>query len=181
MPSSSRSHWIPLLALALLQTGPALAAALLPHSPQQGPARIHARQTTTEPAIDQEAVQIFAMLNRQAADWSRGDIDAFATGYKNSPDILFMGRVIQHGYANMLATYKAHYPTPEKMGKLSFTQLAVQGLDAHFATATGRFHLERTPAGGGNADGYFLLVLEKTAGGWKIVRDDTTALPPPSE
>jgi hypothetical protein len=34
--------------------------------------------------------------------------------------------------------------------------------------------------GGGNADGYFLLVVEKTPGGWKIVRDDSTALPPPA-
>jgi ketosteroid isomerase-like protein len=63
------------------------------------------------------------------------------------------------------------------MGTLSFTKLEVQGLDPHFATVTGHFHLERTTAGGGNANGYFLLVVEKTSTGWKIVRDDTTALP----
>jgi ketosteroid isomerase-like protein len=78
----------------------------------------------------------------------------------------------------MLAAYKSGYPTREKMGTLSFTQLEVQPLDASFATATGHFHLERTAAGGGNADGYFLLVFEHTPLGWKIVRDDTTALPP---
>jgi ketosteroid isomerase-like protein len=44
---------------------------------------------------------------------------------------------------------------------------------------TGRFHLERTADGGGNADGYYLLVVEKTKDGWKIVRDDSTSLPPP--
>jgi ketosteroid isomerase-like protein len=66
------------------------------------------------------------------------------------------------------------------MGQLAFTQLEVQPLDMRFATVTGRFHLERTAAGGGNADGYFMLVVEKTAEGWKIVRDDTTALPPPA-
>lgn len=128
-------------------------------------------------AFDHEAVAIFAMLNRQAADWNRGDLDAFATGYKNSPDILFIGRTVSHGYDGMLASYKAHYPNREAMGTLTFTQLAAQGLDAHFATATGHFHLERTTAGGGNVDGYFLLVLEKTAQGWKIVRDDSTTLP----
>jgi ketosteroid isomerase-like protein len=53
----------------------------------------------------------------------------------------------------------------------------VQPLDERFATVTGNFHLERREAGGGNADGHFLLVFEKTPDGWKIVRDDTTNTP----
>jgi ketosteroid isomerase-like protein len=77
----------------------------------------------------------------------------------------------------MLARYKKVYDTREKMGTLSFTDLEVQPLDAHFATVTGRFHLERTAAGGGNADGSYLLVFEKTPMGWKIVRDVTTPAP----
>jgi ketosteroid isomerase-like protein len=60
------------------------------------------------------------------------------------------------------------------MGKLTFGNLEVQPLDEHFATVTGRFYLERTATGGGDASGYYLLVLEKTSAGWKIVRDDTT-------
>ncbi len=128
-------------------------------------------------ALDPEAPAIFAMMNKSAADWNRGDIDAFATSYKNSPDILFIGHTISRGYAQMLATYKKTYSTPAAMGTLSFTKLEVQPLDAHFATVTGRFHLERTTEGGGNAEGFFLLVVEKTPLGWKIVRDDTTADP----
>lgn len=130
------------------------------------------------PSASANARDIIAVLNKSADDWNRGDLDAFATSYKNSPDILFMGRTIRHGYAQMLAGYKASYPTQEKMGKLTFSQLEVQPLDERLATVTGHFHLERTIAGGGNADGYFLLVLEHTPAGWKIVRDDTTALPP---
>lgn len=118
------------------------------------------------------------MMNKSADDWNRGDIDSFATSYKNSPDILFIGHTISRGYAQMLATYKASYSTREKMGKLSFSQLEVQPLDEHFVTVTGHFHLERTATGGGNADGYFLLVVEDTPTGWKIVRDDTTNLTP---
>ena len=38
--------------------------------------------------------EIRAVLDKQAADWNRGDLEAFATGYKNSPDILFMGSPI---------------------------------------------------------------------------------------
>lgn len=120
---------------------------------------------------------IAQLLQRQAADWNRGDLDAFATGYKDSADILFIGKTLEHGYGGMLAGYKHRYPTRESMGTLGFSMIAVQPLDARFATCTGHFHLERTPAGGGDADGYFLLVLEKTAKGWKIIRDDTTGLP----
>ena len=127
-----------------------------------------------------ESHAIIAVLDKSAGDWNSGDLDAFATSYKNSPGILFIGRAIKHGYAQMLASYKAGYPTREKMGTLSFSQLATQPLDDHFATVTGHFHLERTAAGGGNADGYFLLVMEHTPEGWKIVRDDTTALPAPA-
>jgi ketosteroid isomerase-like protein len=120
---------------------------------------------------------IRAVLDKQVVDWNRGDLESFATGYKNSPDILFMGSKISRGYAQMVDTYRKNYSTREKMGTLSFTALEVQPLDANFATVTGNFHLERTAAGGGNADGYFLLVFEKTPGGWKIVRDDTTVPP----
>ncbi len=120
------------------------------------------------------AQAIRAVLDRQVVDWNRGDLDAFAAGYKNSPEILFMGSKISRGYAQMLDRYRKNYSTREKMGTLSFTGLEVQPLDANFATVTGNFHLERTAAGGGNADGYFLLVFEKTPAGWKIVRDDTT-------
>jgi len=123
------------------------------------------------------AEAIRAKLDKQVADWNRGDLDAFATGYKNSPDILFMGTHIYKGYAAMLARYREAYPTRETMGTLSFSQLEVQPLSGQFATVTGHFHLTRASAGGGDANGYFLLVCEKTKDGWKIVRDDSTSLP----
>ena len=121
-----------------------------------------------------EAQAIRAVLDKQVVDWNRGDIEAFATTYKNSPDILFIGSRMNRGYAQMLEGYRKAYPTREKMGTLKFTELDVQPLDERFATTTGRFHLDRTAAAGGNVDGFFLLVLEKTPAGWKIVRDDTT-------
>lgn len=135
------------------------------------PSILFAQSTTPE------ARAIRAVLDKQVVDWNRGDMEAFATGYKNSPDILFMGSKISRGYAQMVETYRRNYSTKEKMGTLGFTNLEVQPLDERFATVTGNFHLERTEAGGGNADGYFLLVFEKTRDGWKIVRDATTVPP----
>ena len=133
----------------------------------------------TAPSRISSAQAIITVLDKSAEDWNRGDLDAFATSYKNSPDILFMGRIIRHGYVQMLEGYRAGYPTAAKMGHLTFSQLETQPLDENFATVTGDFHLERTPADGGNADGYFLLVMERTPIGWKLIRDDTTVAPAP--
>lgn len=124
-----------------------------------------------------ESRAIRAVLDKQVEDWNRGDMEAFTAGYKNSPDILFIGSKISRGYAQMVETYRRNYGTKEKMGTLSFSELEVQPLDEQLATVTGHFHLERTAAGGGNSDGHFLLVFEKTPEGWKIVRDDTTVPP----
>lgn len=126
----------------------------------------------TNPTTAQDSA-IRAVLAKQAVDWNSGDLDAFATGYKNSPDILFIGSKISRGYSQMLERYRTFYSTREKMGTLTYSDIEIQPLDEHFATATGMFHLERTAAGGGDASGTYLLVFEKTPQGWKIVRDVT--------
>jgi uncharacterized protein (TIGR02246 family) len=120
---------------------------------------------------------IRALFDRQTVDWNRGDLDAFATVYKNSPDILFIGSKISRGYVGMLERYRTTFSTREKMGTLTFTDVEVQPLDDRFATTTGKFHLQRTAAGGGDASGSFMLVVEKTPQGWKIVRDVTIPAP----
>jgi ketosteroid isomerase-like protein len=125
------------------------------------------------------AAEIRANFDKQAADWNRGDLTEFATAYKNSPDILFIGAKISRGYVQMLERYRTAYSTREKMGTLTFSDIEVQPLDDRFVTATGRFHLVRTDAGGGDASGSYMLVFEKTPQGWKIVRDVTIPAPKP--
>jgi ketosteroid isomerase-like protein len=120
-----------------------------------------------------EAATIKASFVKQAADWNRGDMKTFVTAYKDSPDILFIGSKVSRGYAQMVERYRTVYPTKEKMGTLTFSEVEVQPLDDRFATATGKFHLARTAAGGGDASGSYMLVFEKTPQGWKIVRDVT--------
>ena len=45
-----------------------------------------------------------------------GDMESFATGYKNSPDILFMGSKISRGYEQMVETYRKGYSTQREDG-----------------------------------------------------------------
>jgi uncharacterized protein (TIGR02246 family) len=133
---------------------------------------------TLIPAIGHAATQdetaIRAVLHTQVEAWNRGDVVAFMQGYNNSPDTTFVGKTIQHGFANILARYQTTFAGKEKMGHLAFDNLEVHPLDAHVAVVTGRYHLTRTANGGGDAQGIFSLVFEKTATGWKIVLDHTS-------
>jgi ketosteroid isomerase-like protein len=60
---------------------------------------------------------------------------------------------------------------------LEFSDLEVRSLDPGYAIATGKFHLARSAAGGGDATGIFSLVWEHTHSGWKIILDHTSATP----
>ena len=124
-------------------------------------------QTAPEAAIRQ-------LLDQQTAAWNRGDVDAFMTGYEDSPETTFVGQTVQYGYATIRDRYKKEYATPAAMGKLTFSHLAIRILDSGYAIATGNFHLERTAAGGGNADGIFSLLLRKQSAGWKIILDHSS-------
>jgi uncharacterized protein (TIGR02246 family) len=122
-------------------------------------------------AKPQAEAAIRHLLDHQAADWNRGDVEAFMKGYEDAPTTTFVGQTVQYGYGTILERYKKLYATPAAMGKLTFTHLAIRVLDSDYATATGNFHLDRPAAGGGNADGIFSLVFRKDARGWKIILD----------
>lgn len=124
--------------------------------------------------LSRQELDIVKVLTVQERDWNRGDLDAYATGYKNSPDILFVGHNVSRGYAQMLADYKGNYPNKDTMGTLTFGDLQPQVLDDRFALLVGHYHLDRSKKAGGPADGIFSLVFEKTDKGWKIILDHTT-------
>lgn len=122
----------------------------------------------------QQELDIVKVLLKQEAAWNRGDIDSFAEGYKDSPNIIFVTHDMSRGYAGMVEEYKRDYPTKASMGTLTYSDIEVHTLDENYAVVIGRYHLDRGKKEGGNADGLFSLVFEKTDKGWKIIVDHTT-------
>ena len=114
------------------------------------------------------------VLSDQQAAWNRADIEGFMQGYSNSPDTTFIGKTMTKGFAGVLANYRKNYATAEKMGKLEFTEIEVKLLGKKYAMVTGRFHLDRTQAGGGESKGIFSLLLESEPTGWKVILDHTS-------
>lgn len=130
----------------------------------------------TLPGFAQESkdiTQVKSILMRQAADWNRGDVDAFMIGYWPSDKLQFIGgNGVTYGWQNTLDRYKRVYPDQATMGKLKFDILDVQQLSKKVIMLTGKFTLTRekdTPTG------HFLLVWRKIKGAWVIVADHSSS------
>lgn len=118
---------------------------------------------------------ILEVLDAQVRAWNQGDIRAFMSGYRDSDSTRFVSaKGVTEGYQRVLARYLSAYPTKEKMGELSFGDLNVRLLSSELAIVIGRWNLKRADADGGNAGGYFTLIFQKTADGWKIIHDHTS-------
>ncbi len=124
--------------------------------------------------LTRDELDVVKVITRQEDAWNKGDLDEFAAAYENSPGIVIVATRISHGFTEMLAEYKRDYPTKEAMGTLSFSDPEPRVLDEHYAVLVGRYKLERSKKAGGNAEGAFSMVLEKTKDGWKIIVDHTT-------
>ncbi len=121
-----------------------------------------------------QELNIIKVLIAQENAWNKGDIAGFASGFKNSPDTLFITHQVSRGFAGLVDEYKHDYPNKGAMGILAYSDLEVHPLDENFAVVIGKYHLERSKKDGGTAEGLFSLVFELTDNGWKIVVDHTT-------
>jgi uncharacterized protein (TIGR02246 family) len=142
-----------------------LTLAILPAG-AQNPNPLH---TATRQELD-----VIKVLLSQEDAWNKGDLAAFASGYKDAPDTLFITKQVSRGFAGLIDEYKHDYPNRAAMGTLVYSELEVRTLDENFAVVFGKYHLDRGKKEGGNADGLFSLVFEKTDKGWKIIVDHTT-------
>ena len=115
------------------------------------------------------------VLHMQQDAWNRHDIDAFMSGYWNSPELTFFsGAKETSGWQATLDRYRATYSSPgNEMGQLEFKNLRVVALGPEAAFVRGEWHL--TMSGGKTPHGLFTLVFRKLPEGWKIVHDHTSA------
>jgi uncharacterized protein (TIGR02246 family) len=127
------------------------------------------------PLLFAQGDEVRKLLKDSEIAWNRGDLVTFASFYDDSPETTFVGKeVTRGGPKEILARYRRSYPTPEKMGVLTFSELEVRPLGDGYALANGKFFLKRTEAGGGDASGRFTLVLRRTPSGWRIIHDHSS-------
>lgn len=125
-------------------------------------------------AADSESAIKHVLIAQQDA-WTRGDLDAFMSGYWNSSDLTFFsGAKETRGWQATLERYRATYNSPgHAMGKLDFSDLRIEMLGPEAAFVRGAWHL--TMPQGANPQGRFTLIFRKFPDGWKIIHDHTSA------
>lgn len=121
------------------------------------------------PFTDPVAKAAVAALEKQSADWNRGDLDAFCAIY--AQDAIFLSPSgVRRGKAEVLAGYKKKYTSKEIMGALSFEFLDARVAEGGKAvTVAAKWMLHRTQ--GADASGFTLLSLQLAGGSWMIVQD----------
>jgi uncharacterized protein (TIGR02246 family) len=125
---------------------------------------------------------IAALLAKQAADWTKGDLDAFTSAYAD--DAVFVSDSgVTRGRAAVLARYRERYPDRAAMGALTLEVAELRDLwgpevtplgdatpgNIHAASVVARWTLRRP--GAPDASGHTLLVLQRALGAWRIVHD----------
>ena len=121
--------------------------------------------------VVQSAVR--AVLDQQVKDWNAGDIEKFMRGYDRSEKTRFAsGGNITLGWQAVMDRYQRTYSDKAAMGTLTFSNLDITVASENTALAFGRWHLKREKD---EPSGLFTLLFRKTADGWKIVHDHTSA------
>jgi ketosteroid isomerase-like protein len=116
-----------------------------------------------------QQLEVTKALLAQAAAWNHADLDAYVSFYKDAVDTEAILANSVRGLQSIRNAYYINFPRPETMGQLDESEVNVKELGPNFALATGRYHLTRNKKGGGDTEGIFSDVFEKTPAGWKII------------
>ena len=122
----------------------------------------------------EDAIEVIReLIQKQSADWSAGDLDAFMEVYWKSEDLTFSsGGHTTRGWNATFKRYRERYPDKTTMGKTAFSDLEFLRLDSNAYQVLGTWDLyrETDPIGG-----RFTLIFKKIDGHWRIVHDHTSA------
>jgi beta-aspartyl-peptidase (threonine type) len=126
-------------------------------------------------AQDSEKTTVEQVLRSQVQAWNRHDLNAFMSGYWNSPDLTFFsGGTAAKGWQAAFDRYRKRYQGEgREMGKLEFSDLQIEMLGPDAAFVRGGWHL--TMSDGKTPHGLFTLIFHKFPEGWKVVHDHTSA------
>lgn len=132
---------------------------------------LHAAPEITQRG-SKDVAEIRAVMSAQVTAWNRGDVDGFMNGYARSGATEFIaGDKLTRGWQTVRDRYKKKYDSPEKMGKLTFSESKITPLGPDAALVLGRWKLVRKSD---KPHGIFTLLFRRTPAGWRITYDHTS-------
>lgn len=147
----------------------ALTALMLPAT-----GTLHAQTPGQLYTATREQLDVTKIVIAQENDWNKGDLTGYLSHFKDAKDTeaVMNGPIL--GLENIRTAYGRSFPNRDSMGQLEQSEVEVRELGANFALATGRYRLSRSKKAGGDAQGTFTEIFEKTADGWKLVFSQNT-------
>ena len=121
-----------------------------------------------------EQLDVTKVVIAQEHTWNSGDLDGYIALYKDADDTEAILNGPVHGLANIRSAYHATFPNKEAMGTLEQSSVEVRELGPNFALALGHYRLSRSRKNGGDAEGVFTEIFEKTEQGWKLIFSENT-------
>ena len=119
---------------------------------------------------------VLAQLERAAADWNRGDLEAFLSDYAPESTTTFVdGRRARSGIDFIRGVYAPRFSPGARRDSLHFEEVKVRPLSGSLGLVTARYILQR--GGEISASGPFTLVMERRRDGWKILHDHSSSDP----
>ena len=125
--------------------------------------------------VEDPAAEVMAVWNASVEAWNRGDLDAFMTGYWNSPDLVFFSNKTEtRGWQQTLDRYRANYKAEgRQMGTLDFPRLEFKVLGPEAVLARGQWRLKMPD--GKESTGMTSVTFLKLPEGWRIVHDHSSS------
>lgn len=121
-----------------------------------------------------EQLDVTKVVLAQEEAWNKGDLEGYLGRYKDAPDTEAVLNGPVRGLANIRSTYHAAFPNRDAMGQLEQSEVEVRELGADYALATGKYRLMRSRRNGGEAQGVFTEIFEKTEKGWQLIFSETS-------
>ena len=159
--SAARLLHSTVVALALVACAPAVA----PHHAPSADERARLRD------------EITAMLAHSAANWNRGDLDAFVTDYMPGTETTFIGsRGVLRGPDAIRGAYAPRFAPGGVRDSLSFELVDVDPLAPDVINVIATYILARRANGRDSvtARGPTSLVMRRVDGRWRIVHDHSS-------
>jgi uncharacterized protein (TIGR02246 family) len=122
---------------------------------------------------------VIAMLDRSAADWNRGDLEAFLADYQDAPATTFVGpRGVLSGLEEIRAHHAPAFEPGAERDSLRFEAVRVRSLSPLIGIVTARWVLHEN--GVTSSSGFITRVMRRTGSGWKITHDHSSSDPAPA-
>jgi ketosteroid isomerase-like protein len=116
-----------------------------------------------------QQLEVAKIILQQQDAWNKGDLDAYLAHFKDAADTEVILAAPVYGFADVRSAFHQNYPNADSMGKLEDSEIQVRALGDNFALATGKYHLSRSHKAGGDAQGTFSEIFEKTKDGWQVI------------